>query len=75
MLLYHGPTAPPSTDGIRKGYYIIGVFAEEMTVIAARTSTGSRVTKGLRKVILDKVPSGTKCVSRSVGNIKEAIRG
>ena len=53
------------------------MFAEEMTVIAAvnRTSTGSRVAKGLRKANLDKVPAGTKCVGRSVGNIKEAIRG
>ena len=61
--------------GIRKGC-IIGVFAEEVTVIAAvsRTSTCSRVATGLRKVNLDKVPAGTECVGRLVGNIKEAIR-
>ena len=71
------PKEPPSAGGIRKGY-IIRVFAEEiMTVIAAvsRTSTGNRVAKGLRKVNLDKVPAGMECVGRSVGNIKEAIRG
>jgi hypothetical protein len=70
------PKEPPSAGGIRKGY-IIGAFAEEMTVIAAlsRKSTGSRVTKGLRKANLDKVPAEMKCVDRSVGNIKEAIRG
>jgi hypothetical protein len=71
------PKEPPTTaGGIRKGY-IIGVFAEEVTVIAAvsRTSTGSRVTKGLRKVNLDKATAGTECVGRSVGNITEAIRG
>jgi hypothetical protein len=47
-----------------------------MTVIVAvsRTSTGSRVAKGLRKVNLDQVPAGTKCVGRLVGHIKEAIR-
>ena len=70
------PKEPPMACGIRKGC-IIGVFAEEVTVIAAvsRTSTGSRVAKGLRKVNLDKVPAGTECVGRSVGNIKEVIRG
>ena len=59
------PEEPPSAGGIRKGY-IICVFAEEMTVVIAaisRTSTGSRVTKGLRKVNLDKVPAGSKWVS------------
>ena len=70
------PKEPPSAGGIRKGD-IIRVFAEKMTVIAAvsRTSTGSRVTEGLRKVALDNVPAGTKCVGRLVGNIKEVIRG
>ena len=71
------PKEPPTAGGIRKGY-IIGVFAEEVTVIAAvsRTSTGSsRVTRGLRKINLDKVPAGTECVDRLVGNTKEAIRG
>ena len=71
------PKEPPSAGGIKKGY-IIGVFAEEMTAIAAvsRTSTGSRVMKGLKKKVnLDKVPVGAKCVGRLVGNTKEAIKG
>ena len=57
---------PPLAGRIRKGY-IIWVFAEEMTVIVAisRTSTGRRVTKGLRKVNLDNLPVGTKCVGRT----------
>ena len=70
------PKEPPTAGGIRKGY-IIGVFGEEVTVIAAvgRASTGSRIAKGLWKVSLDKVPAGTECVGRPVGNIKEAVRG
>jgi hypothetical protein len=64
-----------STGRIRKGG-VIGVFAEEVTVVAAvsRTGKGSRVTKRLRKVNLNEIPTWSKCVSESVGNKKEAIR-
>jgi hypothetical protein len=69
------PKEPPSTGWIRKGGFI-GVFAEEVAVVTAvsRTGKGSRVTKRLRKVNLNEIPAGSKCVSGSVGNKKEAIR-
>jgi hypothetical protein len=52
------------------------VFAEEVTVATAvsRAGKGSRVAKRLRKVNLNEVPARSECVSRSVGNEKEAIR-
>jgi hypothetical protein len=69
------PKEPPSTGWIRKGG-VIGVFAEEVTVVAAvsRAGKGSRITKRLRKVNLNEISVGSKCVSGSVGNEKEAIR-
>ena len=69
------PKEPPSAGEIRKGD-IIWVFAEEMTIIAtiSRIGTGSRVTKRLKKVKLNKVPAGSKGAGRSVGNVNEAIR-
>jgi hypothetical protein len=70
------PKEPPSTGWVKKGG-VVGVFVEEMTVVAAvsRTGKGSRVTTGLRKVNLNEVPAGLKYVGGSVGNAKEAIRG
>jgi hypothetical protein len=70
------PKEPPSNGWVRKGG-VIGVFAEEVTVAAviSRTGKGSRVTKGLRKINLNEIPAGSKCVGGSVGNEKEAIRG
>ena len=69
------PKEPPSTGWIRKGG-VIGVFAEEVTVVAtvSRAGKGSRVAKRLRKINLNEVPAGSECVSGSVGNEKEAIR-
>ena len=69
------PKEPPSTGWIRKGG-VIGVFAEEVAVVTAVSRAGkrSRVAKRLRKVNLNEVPAGSKCVSGSVGNEKEAIR-
>ena len=70
------PKEPPSASGIRKGD-IMWVGAEEVTVIVtiSTTSPGSRVTQGLKKVNLNKVSVGSKGAGRSVGNVKEAIRG
>jgi hypothetical protein len=71
------PKEPPSTSWIRKGG-IIRVFSEEVTVLVtagSRTSKGSRVTMRLRKVNLNEIPAGSKCVGGLVGNKKEAIRG
>ena len=70
------PKESPSAGGVRKGD-IIWMFAEELTVIVtvSRTGKGSEVTKGLRKVNLNKVSAGSKGASRLVGNVKEAIRG
>jgi hypothetical protein len=66
------PKEPPSTGWIRKGG-VIGVFAEEVTVVAtvSRAGKGSRVTKRLRKVNLNEIPAGSKCVRGLVGKIKK----
>ena len=64
------PKESPSTGWVRKGD-IIGMFAEEVTVITtiSRTGKGSRVTKGLRKEVnLNKIPTGSVGADRSVGN-------
>jgi hypothetical protein len=66
------PKEPPSTGWIRKGG-VIRVFAEEVTVVAtvSRAGKGSRVTKRLRKVNLNEIPAGSKCVRGLVGKIKK----
>lgn len=70
------PQRPPATRRIRKGD-VIGVLAEEVTVITTVRSTVERngVGRAHGEVNLNKEPTRAKGASSAVGDEEEAVRG
>ncbi len=68
------PEKPPTTGRIRERS-VVGVAAEEVTIVSAVGSAKGRSKAGLWQVDLDEVPSGTKSASRTIGDEEETIWG